>query len=507
MHGSARGLFVVALALAFFTAGVYAQQQPAFAGTVADAFKTLRVLLGTYASEPELPLPAAFARASDEAHVCKGWGGVERGSLRAQVPHLQCRTDLPRAEVAAARFEFPDGGALDSPVIVQGGPNRFRELCPDRGCLAVVYAGAGAVSHVYPWRPEALEALEAAHGGGGGGRYPYERSPRWSFVEAVYPFGLDVYPNGDLLVVLHQKHAFPNGAGVARIAPDGQPRWFRQDYSHHWPSIGADDLAVVPGRRLGRATPVQLNVGRHDVHRNFPMGCPLDDLRDDYVSVIDGQGRLLQAISVLDALAASPYNGILARVRTLCDPTHINFAHRLGPDAGDAPGLQPGDIVISLRSVDAFAILDRDDYRVKRLVRGSFLAQHSVRHLTRAQFLLFDNLGTDGRNGTTRLLRVDLATGQETTLFPTAATPDAWRPAWAQVWGHIDVSPDRRRALFTDIGYTRGLEIRLADGQVLAIFHNLHDVAQIPAFSPPSTEVAWRFSNVMTLAYAPAAKP
>ena len=501
MHGSARGLFIVALALAFFAAGVYAQQQPAFAGTVADAFKTLRVLMGTYASEPELPLPAAFASASDEARACQGWGGVERGPLRAQVPYLYCRTALPRAQVAAARFEFPDGGGLDSPVIVQGGPHRFRELCPDRGCLAVVYAGAGEVSHVYPWRPEALEAAHV------GARYPYERQPGWSFAEAVFPFGLDVYPNGDLLVVLHQEDAFPAGAGVARIAPDGQPRWFRQDYSHHWPSIGSDDLAVVPGSRLGRSVPVRFNVGRHDTHRNRAMGCPPDDLHDDYVSVIDGQGRLLQAISVLDALAASPYNGILDRVRELCDPTHLNFAHRLGPDADDAPGLQPGDIAISLRNMDAFAILDRDDYRVKRLVRGSFLAQHSVRHLTRAQFLLFDNWGTDGRNGPTRLLRVDLATGQETTLFPTAATPDAWRPAWAVGLGHIDVSPDRRRALFTDMDYTRGLEIRLADGQVLAIFHNLHDVAQIPAFPPPSTEVAWRFRDVMTLAYAPAARP
>ncbi len=494
MHGSARGLFVVALALAFFTAGVYAQQQPAFAGTVADAFKTLRVLLGTYASEPEISLPAAFARASDEAHTCE-WEGEERNLLRAQVPYLWCRTDLPRAQVAAARFEFPAGGGLDSPVIVQGGPNRFRELCPDRGCLAVIYAGAGAVSHVYPWRPEALEAAHV------GARYPHERFPGWSFAEDIFPFGLDVYPNGDLLVVLHQKDASPKGAGVARIAPDGQPRWFRHDYSHHWPSIGADGLAVVPGRRFGGAA-VQFNIGFH----NLPIGCPPDDLLHDYVSVIDGQGRLLQAISVLNALAASPYNGVLERVSDICDPTHLNFAHRLGPDAGGAD-LQPGDIVISLRSVDAFAILDRDDYRVKRLVRGSFLAQHSVRHLTRAQFLLFDNLGTDGRHGPTRLLRVDLATGQETTLFPTDATPDAWRPAWARKWGHIDISPDRRRALFTDLDHTRGLEIRLADGQVLAIFHNLHDVAQIPAFSPSSTEVAWRFNDVMTLAYAPAARP
>ena len=503
MPKRARGLFLVAQALAFFVAGVYAQQQPAFAGTLADAFKTLRVLTGAYALEPELALPAEPGGASDadDARACGGWGGADRGALRAEMFHLWCRTALPRAQVAAARFEFPDGGALDNPVLVQGGRHHFRELCPDRGCLAVVYADTGAVRHAYPWRPEALEAARV------GVHYPYERQPGQSFADSVFPFGLDVYPNGDLLVVLHRRIAFPGGVGIARIAPDGQPRWFRQDLSHHWPSIGADGIAVVPGRRLGRTAPVRYSVGLHDVHGNHEMGCPPDKLSEDYVSFIDGQGRLLQAISVLDALAASPYNGALHLVADSCDPMHLNFAHRLGPDAGDAPGLQPGDIVVSLRQMHAFAVLDRDDYRVKRFVRGSFLAQHSVRHLTRAQFLLFDNGGTDGRNGPSRLLRVDLATGEETTLFPTDATPAALRPAWTPAWGHIDVSPDRRRALFTDLSNTRGLEIRLADGRVLAIFHNLHDVAQLPAFPPSSADTAWRFRDLWTLAYAPANGP
>ena len=45
------GLFLVAQALAFFAAGAYAQQQPSFAFAVTDAFKTLRVLAGTDASD------------------------------------------------------------------------------------------------------------------------------------------------------------------------------------------------------------------------------------------------------------------------------------------------------------------------------------------------------------------------------------------------------------------------------------------------------------------------
>ena len=492
-------LFVTALALALFFAGMYVQQAQAFpAVALADAAKTLRVLAEMQGLVLPPDAPAALDDASGAAEAPPAPALDALARLRQAIQGFNRPTRIPRAQIAAARFEFLDGASLAAPVIVQGGRERFRELCPGTaaGCLAVVYAGAGEVVHAYPYRLDALPAANIV----AADDYPYEHPPGWSFGDNTNLSGSAPYPNGDLLVAFHFRHGFPYGGGVARIAPDGQPRWYRQDFSHHWPTIGEGDIALVPGLRVGRERPVTYALGSH----RPDMTCPPERLFDDYVTLIDGQGQLLEAISVLDALAASPYSGVLERVRDSCDPTHLNFAHRLGPDAGGAPDLQPGDIVISLRGLDAFALLDRDDYRLKRFVRGSFFAQHSVRHLTRAQFLLFDNWGTDGRQGPSRLVRVDLATGAETTLFPTRETPDHLRLLFTEGKGYIDVSPDRRRVLITDVQGSRGLEIRLADGQVLTVFHNLHDVAHLPALPPELADVAWHF-KLYSLAYAPAA--
>ena len=87
--------------------------------------------------------------------------------------------------------------------------------------------------------------------------------------------------------------------------------------------------------------------------------------------------------------------------------------------------------MVSLRNISAFAILDGDTYRLKRLVRGGFFMQHSVMHLEGTRFLMFDNLGREGRHGPSRLLMVDIADGTETTIFPNDRTPAHLRNLYA----------------------------------------------------------------------------
>ena len=165
-----------------------------------------------------------------------------------------------------------------------------------------------------------------------------------------------------------------------------------------------------------------------------------------------------------------------------CNPLHLNSVHRLRDDAGGTWGLAPGDLVASLRDLSTFAILDGESGRVKRMVRGSFFYQHSVHHLTGSTFLMFDNHGGDGVYGPSRLLRIDLADGRETTLFPNDKTPEPLRNLFSDTQGQIDISPDRQRAMvaFTKEGVA--VEVRLADGAVLNVFHSLHDVSSLEQF-------------------------
>ena len=179
----------------------------------------------------------------------------------------------------------------------------------------------------------------------------------------------------------------------------------------------------------------------------------------DAIGIIDGNGQLLKRINLIDALRDSPFALIIQSTSKLknptashtaspCDPLHLNFVHRLRDDAGGTWGLAPGDLVASLRNLSAFAILDGESGRVKRLVRGSFLYQHSVQHLTGSTFLMFDNHGGDAVHGPSRLLMIDLADSRETTLFPNDQTPEPLRHLFsARPRCTIDISPDRQRAM------------------------------------------------------------
>ena len=389
--------------------------------------------------------------------------------------------EVPLDSAAANRFEFVAGDALSGPVLWQGGRYQFLDHCPDWGCLAVAYTATGQVAHAYPLRSNELEqAADAASSD----EFPYELSPAFSFARDITPLGMARYANGDLLVVFRHQPAFPYAAGVARIDRAGHPVWFRRDYSHHWPHLDDDGVALVPGLLVGSES-----ISFERARRTITLECSTSRPYLDTVSLIDGNGRLLKRLNLLNALRASPFAHVMlstskheSRPVALCDPLHLNSIRRLRADAGGTWGLAPGDLVASLRNLSAFAILDGETGRVKRLVRGSFSYQHSVQHLTGATFLMFDNWGGDGVYGPSRLLKIDLADGRETTIFPNDQTPQPLRNLFSNVRGTIDISPDRQRSMvvFTEEGMA--VEVRLADGAVLNVFHSLHDVSSLEQF-------------------------
>ena len=510
-------LFVAALVLGAFFAGMWVWQTRVFPYRLThSAHKTLRVALemrGLIAPKDEDEPVAADRRGalenapegeSNELNTaglleCDRSAAAEklRKKLRKEKSgQLGClAARVASREASAKRIEFIAADQLADPVLLGGGLGMFLEHCPPPlhsglpgGCLAVEYSRTGEVSRVVPFRPQAIEAANIVSEED----YPSEHPPGWVFWRNVIVASAAPYPDGDLLVTFRLTHTFPYGGGAARVALDGQPRWFRKDYSHHWPHIVDDQLALAPGgRRAWENSVLRVKVG----HLKKDLSCHgHQKWMVDTVNLIDGEGRLLEEIDILGALLESPYSGTLFLQPEECDPTHLNFAHQLGPDAGGADGIAPGDIVVSLRSLSAFGIIDRTSRRLKRLARGGFVNQHAVRHFEKARFLMFDNLGTDGVHGPSRLLMVDLATGKETTLFPRDHTPARLRRVTA-VNGYMEMSPDRRRVLFNEKTLGRILEVRLSDGRVLNIFRQLHDLSSVEAIPDPFRQRAWVFQS------------
>ena len=400
-------------------------------------------------------------------------------NLRAPPPpHNQSFVDVPFDQAAARRFEFIGSDHLTDSILVPGGRHRFREYCPGHvGCLAVEYAGRGEVRQAWPYRPDELEKwLENDEFTAD---FPYEHAPGFSFIEHVRVERISQYANGDLLAVFHLKHSHPYGGGTARIDRAGKPVWYRPNYSHHRPQLTDGEVALVPGLRRGRPIDTGLVPGRDDLR--IRMDCPR--WYYDLVNVIDPAGRLLGETSVFDAILQSHYASLLLHADP-CNPTHVNSVHPLGDDAAGA-GFEPGDLVVSMRNLHAFAILDRDTHRLKRMVGGGFRMQHSVLHFEGSRFLVLDNRGsrtTDGAWRISRLLMVDAASGEETAIFPNHRTPGHLRELYTHLAGGVAISPDRRRALVTFTEEGKAVEVRIADGAVLAVFHSLHDVSHLEEF-------------------------
>ena len=456
-------LFVLAIAVASFGYGGLVGKYRLFPySIIADGYKTGSHLLGgTAGDDPE----TADHKADDGQFVEF--------------------TDINLGDVSHSRIEFVAGDGLQDPVLWYGGRFQFLDLCPPPGCLAVEYTTSGEVAHTWPFRPEELEEA-----GVGFEEYPYELAIDYSFARDAHPLGIERYQNGDLLVTFQTRgSAHPFGGGVARVDRDGHPVWYRRDYSHHWPQLLNDGTALVPSNRIGDES----------VAFEYPNGemrtirCDTDEPYLDAVNIVDGDGRLLKRIDLVDALMTSKLASVLLHTSKACDPFHLNFIHQLGDDAGGAHGLAPGDLVVSLRNLSTFAILDGETARLKRLVRGGFLQQHSVQHLEGSTFLMFDNLGHDDVGSPSRLLMVDISDGRETTIFPNDATPEFLRSLFSERRGNIDISHDRERAIVAFTDDSVAVEVRLSDGEVLNIFTSLHDLSGLDQFPEERTKVAGRF--------------
>ena len=223
--------------------------------------------------------------------------------------------------------------------------------------------------------------------------------------------------------------AFPYGGGIARLRPDGTPAWYRRDYSHHEPHIVTDQTAWITGMHIGEG-PLQVRYEQPKQRISFELPCAKPYI--DIIDKIGPNGELLERVVIFEKLAVSRYRFLLRDTKDPCDPIHLNSVHELGWDAtggggwvGGSPAIRPGDLVASLRNLNALVVLDRDDFDVKALVRGTFEMQHSVKHLTGSRFLVFDNWGVEAdRDGSSRVLMIDLADRTETTVFPGPSTSE-----------------------------------------------------------------------------------
>lgn len=339
-------------------------------------------------------------------------------------------------------------------LLVTRGPNQDAKNCPQFGCLAQIINRKGEILHSWPLPLDGLFRDVKGFTG-------------HTQVGNFYPVGLQLMPDGSLIATFHGRNIYPYTAGIARIARDGKIMWKHIDHAHHWFVTGADGRTFAP---VQLATKMDY-FGDSDVE----VRCKTP-VYDEGIRVYRADGTVEKTLLVIKALSEGGYHGLLYALRDDCDPIHINSVDLVTPDiAAKLPGVEAGDLLVSLREPSAIAIMDKEDGHIKLIESGRTAAQHSAHFLPDGTVVAFDNKGGSRKAGGSRIARVNLVTGQAQTVFP-QSNAGAVAPFYSTDGGHIMVSPDGKRIMISSKDESRDIEIDAVTGKPLWTMTHIADV-------------------------------
>lgn len=180
-----------------------------------------------------------------------------------------------------------------------------------------------------------------------------------------------LYEDGGIVVIYENQ-------GLVRLDKDSKLLWKTSNLAHHHVEIADDGTIVVLTRRKED----------HPQYNSAP-------LEVDYIAYLSADGKTLREISILDALLASDqYKGMwLDSGRSDPDIFHTNSLFLVGDAmARRLPGVSKGDVLLSLRHLNAVAIVNPASEKVVWAATGDFRMQHDADELANGDLLVFDNL-------------------------------------------------------------------------------------------------------------------
>lgn len=294
--------------------------------------------------------------------------------------------------------------------------------------------------------------------------FPQPEHVQWNAGDKALAWhGAHLFPNGDLLFNF-QDNNFPYGSGLVKIDKDSKVLWKLARNTHHDVTVDEDGSIWVPS-----------------LHYR-PEGIPSTPhikpwYYEDTVLHVSPDGEVIEEISILDAVAAGA-PGLLSLNYTDNldipggDVFHLNAAEPLPASIAAAfPMFKAGDLLVSLRNVNAAVVIDRTTKRAKWVLAGPFAKQHDPDFLPNGHILLLDNQGGDPACGGSRVVEIDPATQ-------------------AVVWQYDGCADPRH---FHSL--LRGMEQLLPNGNVLITEAQGGRVFEVTR--DPQPVVVWEYFNVL----------
>ncbi len=249
----------------------------------------------------------------------------------------------------------------------------------------------------------------------------YAEEGRTYWADKVYWRRVHLFENGDLLVLFESPYRTPYGFGLAKLDKDSNVLWKLSENAHH-------DTAIGPEGEIYVLTQSIRDNGYPGISRINPP------FIDDTVTILSGSGAKRKEISILAAFVGSDYEPLLDTVRRdlLGDIMHANAVQYVDAStAAEFPFARAGQLLISMREINAIALLDTESERIVWADTGMWRRQHEPQMLDNGRILLFDNQGYRGEEGATRVMEYDPLTGD--ILWSYAGTAE--EPLLSTVYG------------------------------------------------------------------------
>ena len=181
-----------------------------------------------------------------------------------------------------------------------------------------------------------------------------------------------VFENGDLLAIYE-------GFGLLKLDRFSNFAWYYPGRAHH-------DLYVAPEGEIYVLTRQAKMIPRLNKEKA---------ILEDFITRLSADGKELEKISLIECFENSPFAQMAAPNYKLGgDIFHTNTIERITQSFEDRhQAFRPGNFLISIRNLNAIAIVDPDKKQIVWAKQGIWKTQHEPQLLANGNILLFDNTG------------------------------------------------------------------------------------------------------------------
>lgn len=182
--------------------------------------------------------------------------------------------------------------------------------------------------------------------------------------------------NGDLLAIFE-------GIGLIKLDKDSNLLWVFPGKAHHDLFVDHHGKIYVLTRKAG-------------INPKYNKNEPI---LEDFIVVLNPDGKEIKRVSILQSLENSRYAPILSKMKKKGDVSHTNTIEVLdGKLAHRSPAFREGNVLISILYLDVICVLDLEAESVVWALGGLWRAQHQPTILKNGNMLLFDNRGNNGKS-------------------------------------------------------------------------------------------------------------